>query len=304
MKIGSHMSMAGGHHLAVNAAADSGRVRDRPALHQEQQPVEGQAADRRPHRRLPRGARRDTGVATRSRHNSYLINLASPDDALWNKSIDAMVVEVERAEALGHRRTSSRIPARTSAAARTAGLAPDRRGASTRSIAGRRASRSGSPWRRRPGRDRASGIVSSTWGGSSSGVAEPDRLGVCVDTCHIFAAGYSLGSPEQYNETIADALDRAVGARAGPGLAPQRQRPRAGQPGRSPRRHRPRASSASSRSGSSSTTRDSPAVPMVLETPKGIEDGEELDAHQPPDLRALVAEVEPRRVAGRRGPGR
>ena len=41
-------------------------------------------------------------------------------------------------------------------------------------------------------------------------VAHPDRFGVCVDTCHIFAAGYSLATKEQYDETI-DQLDRAVG---------------------------------------------------------------------------------------------
>ena len=28
------------------------------------------------------------------------------------------------------------------------------------------------------------------------------NLGVCVDTCHIFAAGYSLDGPERYDETI------------------------------------------------------------------------------------------------------
>ena len=33
-------------------------------------------------------------------------------------------------------------------------------------------------------------------------VAHPERLGVCVDTCHIFAAGYSLETPEEYDETI------------------------------------------------------------------------------------------------------
>ncbi len=26
-------------------------------------------------------------------------------------------------------------------------------------------------------------------------VGRPERLGVCVDTCHIFAAGYPLGTP-------------------------------------------------------------------------------------------------------------
>src|SRR5204863_2519414 len=34
-------------------------------------------------------------------HDSYLINLASPDEALYRKSIEAFVVELERAERLG-----------------------------------------------------------------------------------------------------------------------------------------------------------------------------------------------------------
>lgn len=34
-------------------------------------------------------------------HDSYLINLASPDDALWEKSIDLMRIEIERCHALG-----------------------------------------------------------------------------------------------------------------------------------------------------------------------------------------------------------
>src|SRR6185295_13100467 len=34
-------------------------------------------------------------------HASYLINLASPNDDLWRKSIDLMRVEIERCEALG-----------------------------------------------------------------------------------------------------------------------------------------------------------------------------------------------------------
>ena len=41
-----------------------------------------------------------TGIAPVVAHDSYLINLASPDDALWQKSLDAFVVEMERCEAL------------------------------------------------------------------------------------------------------------------------------------------------------------------------------------------------------------
>ncbi|WP_456386860.1 deoxyribonuclease IV [Desulfolithobacter sp.] len=38
----------------------------------------------------------------------------------------------------------------------------------------------------------------------------PDRLGICVDTCHIFAAGYDIRTLEAYTRTF-DELDRTVG---------------------------------------------------------------------------------------------
>jgi deoxyribonuclease IV len=36
------------------------------------------------------------------------------------------------------------------------------------------------------------------------------RLGVCLDTCHVFAAGYAIHTPEGYEETFAE-FDRLVG---------------------------------------------------------------------------------------------
>lgn len=38
----------------------------------------------------------------------------------------------------------------------------------------------------------------------------PEHLGICVDTCHIFAAGYDLRSESAYQQTI-DALEQHVG---------------------------------------------------------------------------------------------
>jgi deoxyribonuclease-4 len=38
--------------------------------------------------------------------------------------------------------------------------------------------------------------------GILSGVKNPDRLGVCLDTCHVFAAGYDLRTPRAYAETM------------------------------------------------------------------------------------------------------
>src|SRR5262245_63186970 len=42
------------------------------------------------------------------------------------------------------------------------------------------------------------------------GVQDPDRLGICVDTCHIFAAGYSISTEKDYQATIR-ALGKVVG---------------------------------------------------------------------------------------------
>jgi deoxyribonuclease-4 len=45
-----------------------------------------------------------------------------------------------------------------------------------------------------------------------SQVKEPERLVVCMDTCHIFVAGYDLCTPAAVTETL-DAFDRIVGLR-------------------------------------------------------------------------------------------
>jgi deoxyribonuclease-4 len=37
-------------------------------------------------------------------------------------------------------------------------------------------------------------------------VADGDRVGVCLDTCHLFAAGYDIRSPAGYRETMARAV--------------------------------------------------------------------------------------------------
>ena len=70
-------------------------------------------------------------------------------------------------------------------------------------------------------------------------VAHPERLGVCVDTCHLFAAGYSL---DRRNGTMKQSSNwiETVGTRPGAGLAPERQQPRMRQPRGPARRDRRR----------------------------------------------------------------
>ena len=96
------MSIAGGCERAVNAAHAVGfqtvqlftknnNQWNAPPLLPEQSAAFRQALEQ-------------TGIVDPVSHTSYLINLASPDEALWKKSIDAMVVEVQQVPSAGDRR--------------------------------------------------------------------------------------------------------------------------------------------------------------------------------------------------------
>jgi deoxyribonuclease-4 len=117
-------------------------------------------------------------------------------------------------------------------------------------------------------------------------VADPSRLGVCVDTCHIFAAGYSLDGPERYDGTMKD-LDRTLGLqrlrvwhvndslREAGSRIDQHAGIGAGKMGLEP--FRQLVNDLRFRH-----------LPMILETPKGTENGEDLDIRNLRILKQLV----------------
>jgi deoxyribonuclease-4 len=141
-------------------------------------------------------------------HDSYLINLAAPGDELFDKSVDAFVVELERAEALGLSYLVTH-PGAHVGSGDAAGL--------QRVVQGLNAAA-----------ERCAGfqvqvLLETTAGqGTTLGhrfehlafllqnVRHPERYGVCLDTCHIFAAGYPLGTVEEYESTFEE-FDRVVG---------------------------------------------------------------------------------------------
>ena len=200
------MSMAGGHHLAVHSAHRVGfqtvQVFTKSNNQWKAKPLTSTDIE------AFRSALAETGVVDPVGHNSYLINMASPDDALWNKSIDAMTLEVERGEALGLTDLVAH-PGAHVGSGEEAGLS-------------RIAAALDEIHRRSAGVSLRIALETTAGQGSNLGhrfehlgaiferVAAPDRLAVCVDTCHVFAAGYPLGTREAYNRTIAE-LDAAVG---------------------------------------------------------------------------------------------
>jgi AP endonuclease-1 len=58
-------------------------------------------------------------------------------------------------------------------------------------------------------------VVGSTWEDLRDIIAlveDKDRVGVCIDTCHAFAAGHDLRTPEAFKRTF-DSFDEIVGAK-------------------------------------------------------------------------------------------
>jgi deoxyribonuclease-4 len=141
-------------------------------------------------------------------HDSYLINLAAPADELWEKSIAAFAHELERCQTLGIPFIVTHPGAHTGSGEET-GLARE-------AVALNRLFEAG------VGGDTVVLLETTAGQGSCLGnrfehlarlfelVPHHGRLGVCVDTCHIFAAGYDIRTPEAYAATFAE-LDRLVG---------------------------------------------------------------------------------------------
>src|SRR5438552_9356027 len=97
--LGAHLSIAGGLHNAVAAAVtlncDTVQIFTKNANQWAARPLTDEQV--RNFRKAIKGAKLKYPTA----HDSYLINLAAPDDTLYRKSIAAFANELERAEALG-----------------------------------------------------------------------------------------------------------------------------------------------------------------------------------------------------------
>jgi deoxyribonuclease-4 len=141
-------------------------------------------------------------------HDCYLINLASPDEELYRRSIEAFVLEMQRAERLGLRYLVTHPGARLDADEDSALL---------------RVARALDEVHRRCAGYRVQVLLETTAGqGTTLGhrfehlarilseIEEPGRVGVCFDTCHVFAAGYALAPEAEYRATLR-AFDRVIG---------------------------------------------------------------------------------------------
>ncbi|MBN9517753.1 deoxyribonuclease IV [bacterium] len=141
-------------------------------------------------------------------HDSYLINLAAADDALWEKSIDAFAAELERSEELGLSYVVAHPGAHVGSGVE-AGIA--RVVAALDTILERCAGfRVRVLLETTAGQGTTLGARFEELAAMLDRVKQPEHLGVCLDTCHVFAAGYPLGTDAEYAATF-DQFDRLIG---------------------------------------------------------------------------------------------
>jgi deoxyribonuclease-4 len=206
MHLGAHMSIAGGLPLACERGGAVGCDVIQLFVKNERQ------WKAKPLGKLEvsefKAARKAHGIKTAFAHDTYLINLASPDRALWRKSLGAFVDELERCEALGLEFLVTH-PGSPGAAGEEAGLENMRKALDQ-------------AHQRTPGY-RVRILLETTAGqGQTVGwkfeqmdrilgaLKAPERVGLCFDTCHVFAAGYDISTPAGYGRTMEE-LDRIVG---------------------------------------------------------------------------------------------
>ncbi|BCR03505.1 putative endonuclease 4 [Desulfuromonas versatilis] len=139
-------------------------------------------------------------------HDTYLINLASPEEDKWRRSIEAFLDEMRRCALLG-------VPALVMhpgahlGSGEQAGLA--RLCAAFRLIFAEAPAEVRVLLENTAGQGSCLGAPLEHLAAVFEGVPQ-GRFGVCFDTCHAFAAGHDLSSAEGYEAVMAE-FDRLVG---------------------------------------------------------------------------------------------
>jgi len=206
MRLGAHVSVAGG--LAKAPARGRSIGADVIQIFTRNQVQWRARGVGRAEAQEFRAAMAGSGLTLAVSHGSYLVNLASPERETLQRSRRAFVGELRRCAALGipylvfH--PGAHMGAGTEAGIRRIATSLDQALERTRDVMP---------------------LLEITAGqGSSIGhrfeeiaeifsrVRRPESLGVCLDTCHLLAAGYDLASPRGYERTLEE-LARRIGLR-------------------------------------------------------------------------------------------
>lgn len=204
MRFGAHVSIAGGIQNAVDRAVDVNcetlQIFTKSARQWAARPLGDEEVAAFRDRRLEAGV--DPAVA----HASYLINLGAVESDHWERSCESFVVEIDRCARLGldgivihpgahggegEQVGLDRIAAALETVLEKASVGPR---VLLETTAGQGTSLGGR-------------LEHLAWLLDRLG---RERLGVCLDTCHLHAAGYSLATPSDVHATLAE-IEEVIG---------------------------------------------------------------------------------------------
>lgn len=195
--LGAHISVAGGYYKAIERALSIGcttlQIFTKSNRQWAAKPISLEEAE------LFKNSFKQSGIDSVIVHASYLINLASANTNVRNQSINALKEELERCALLNapylvlHPGSNSEAPRQESLeliAQALNAIFDDQPNNKTmiliESMAGQGSSLCNTF-------DEIAIILKH--------IKQKNRIGVCVDTCHIFAAGYDLRTKKSYEYT-------------------------------------------------------------------------------------------------------
>ncbi len=246
-RLGAHMSIAGGFEKSIERGLKVGcqtvQIFSKSNNQWEAPPIAPETAGRF------RKAMRESGIGPIFAHTAYLINVGSPEKETHDRSRQALKVEVERATALGlafivlhpgshkNRRPTNKEDEIGGGRIRRARDNEPTFGEASRvgeagpvsapeelenscieriakTVAEVIRQTNGSPvkvlYEIAAGQGSAVGYRFEHLAGLLKLTGHPDRTGICLDTCHLFAAGYDFRTPAGYEKMTAE-FDRLVG---------------------------------------------------------------------------------------------
>lgn len=207
MLLGAHVSTAGGMASAPLRAVEIGATAVQVFTKQPNRWAERPIPE--PEAVAFRAGIPAAGVRFTCSHDSYLINLATPDPVLLERSVESFIAELERSRTLGLDAVVTH-PGNATDGDHARGLAQNARMIERALLAV-----DGGPM-----------VLLETTAGAGNALGSRfeelvrimeeispsvrDRVGICLDTCHVYSAGYDLR--ERY-DAVVDELDRVMGLR-------------------------------------------------------------------------------------------
>ena len=282
-RFGAHMSVAGGLQHAFSASLAAGCDCLQIFVKNQRQWKASPLTDEQI--ALYKEAESATRLAPVVAHATYLLNLASPDATIRDKSIRCITDELQRCEALGVMglifHPGAHMDDTIEAGIKRIAKALDQVHSTCAGF--------------------GSMILLETTAGQGTAIGwqfdqiasildqskAPDRLGVCLDTCHLFAAGYDFRSAEGY-EAMIDEMDDTFGVRSIKCIHVNDSKRECGS---RVDRHEHIGKGKIGKQGFAHFVNDKrfAGVPLILETPKGKDGrGSDLDKVNLKRLRKLI----------------